>query len=77
MLLAIYIFIYFLINAVICNYKSVKRNTSKYNIEIEVSAQSEAIDSGYGDYGLDEAAKIIDFYSDYFDTVYPLPKSSE
>jgi aminopeptidase N len=61
---------------VVCNYKSIKRNTSKYGIEIEVSARPDAIEAGYGSYALEEAAKIMDFYSEYFDIVYSLPKSS-
>lgn len=66
----------YLVAFVVCNYKSIKRNTTKYNILIEVAARPEAIDNGHGDYGLNEAASIIDFFSDYFDNIYPLPKSS-
>lgn len=66
----------YLVAFAVCNYKSVKRNTTKYNIEIEVAARPDAIEAGHGDYGLDETARIIDFYSDYFDNIYPLPKSS-
>ena len=41
-----------------------------------MAAKAESIDSGHGDFALSEAAKIIDYYSDYFDTKYPLQKSS-
>lgn len=66
----------YLVAFVVCNYKKVARNTTKHQILIEVAARPDAIEKGHGNYGLDEAAKIIDFFSDYFDNIYPLPKSS-
>ena len=51
-------------------------NSPKYQIEIEVYARPEAIDNGEGEYALNEAAEIIDFFSDYFNTSYPLAQSS-
>ena len=53
-----------------------KRNSTKYNIEVEVAARPDAIDNNEGVYALDEACKIMDYFSDYFQVEYPLAKSS-
>jgi aminopeptidase N len=44
---------------------------------MEVAGRPEAIRNGEGDYALDEAAQIIDFFADYFNISYPLDKSSK
>ena len=54
-----------------------KSKYSQENIDIEVAARPEAIRNGDADFALDEAAQIIDFFSTYFNTKYPLPKSSK
>jgi len=61
---------------VVSNFEKKIKQTPVKNITIEVAGRPEAIRNGDGDFGLDEAAKIIDFFSDYFNTSYPLPKSS-
>ena len=66
----------YLINYVVSNFEKKIKQTAVKNITIEVAGRPEAIRNGDGDFGLDEAAKIIDFFSDYFNTSYPLPKSS-
>lgn len=66
----------YLVAFAISNFKTIKINSTKYNIQVEVSAKPEAIENGHGDYALDEASRILDFFSDYFDTKYPLLKSS-
>ncbi len=47
---------------------------TKNNIEVNVWA-TPAQKSNNLDFALDTAVKLIDFYEDYFDTPYPLPKS--
>ena len=66
----------YLVAFVVSNFKSIKMNSPKHQIEIEVYARPEAIDNGEGEYALNEAAEIIDFFSDYFNTSYPLSQSS-
>lgn len=66
----------YLVAFVVANYKSIKRNSTKYNIEVEVAARPDAIDNNEGVYALDEACKIMDYFSDYFQVEYPLAKSS-
>lgn len=62
---------------VVSNFKKISTNSIAKNVIIEVAARPEAIDNGDGDFALQEAAKIIDFFSDYFETDYPLKKSSK
>lgn len=59
----------------VTNYISKSRMSSK-NIKVEVAAKPVSIDAGEGDYALNEAVKIIDFFADYFNVDYPLTKSS-
>lgn len=66
----------YLMAFVVSDFKKINKTSPKHNVLIEVSARPQAIDNGEGDFGLDEAAQIIDFFSDYFQTKYPLPKSS-
>ena len=61
---------------VVSNFKKISTNSKEKNVIIEVAARPEAIDNGDGDFALQEAAKIIDFFSNYFETDYPLKKSS-
>jgi aminopeptidase N len=66
----------YLVAFVVSNFKSVKATSPRYNVEVEVYGKKEAIESGYGDFALNETCRIIDFYSDYFNVRYPLKKSS-
>lgn len=66
----------YLVAFVIAEFKTISKITDK-NIVVEVAARPEAIDRGEGDFGLEEAAKILDYYVDYFNVSYPLPKSSK
>lgn len=66
----------YLMAFVVSNFEKKSKQSPIKNITIEVAARPEAIRNGDGDHGLDEAAQIIDFFSDYFQTPYPLPKSS-
>jgi len=65
----------YLVAYVISNFDSIKGNSSN-NISIEVSARPEAIQSNTGDFALEETIKIIDFFIEYFNVSYPLPKLS-
>lgn len=65
----------YLVAFAVTNFESINQTSAKYNIEIEVVARPEAIRNGEGDYGLSEAAKIIDYFVDYFNISYPLSKS--
>ena len=66
----------YLVAYVISNFKSIKRNSDKHGIEVEVAARPEPIINGDGMYALDQAAQILDFFTDYFEVKYPLKKSS-
>ena len=67
----------YLVAYVISDFKSVKKVSDKHRIEVEVAARPEPIMNGDGNFALDHAAKIIDFFTDYFDVKYPLKKSSK
>ena len=66
----------YLVAFVVSNFKSIKTKSPKHNIEIEIYARPDAIDAGEGEFGLNEASQIIDFFTDYFNISYPLKKSS-
>lgn len=66
----------YLLAFIISDLKTISKRSSKYNILVEVTGRKDLIDNGDGDYALDEAARILDFYSDYFGIKYQLPKSS-
>ena len=66
----------YLVAFVISNFESVPKYSNK-SVLIEVAGRPEAIRNGEGDYALDEAAQIIDFFADYFNISYPLDKSSK
>ena len=66
----------YLVAFVVSNYKTIRKLSPKYNVSIEVMARPDAIEKGHGEFALDEAASILDFFSDYFNTTYPLAKSS-
>ncbi len=65
----------YLVAYVISNFESINDTTSK-NIAVEVSARPDAISNGEGAFALNETMFIIDFFIDYFNVTYPLPKIS-
>jgi aminopeptidase N len=65
----------YLVAYVVAEYESIFKTSSK-GIQVEVAARPEAIQAGTGEFGLNEAAEIIDYFADYFNVSYPLPKSS-
>ena len=61
----------------VSKFKMINTESPKYKVLVEVVARPEAIDNGEGQLALDDGAKVIDYFSDYFDISYPLKKSSE
>ncbi len=66
----------YLVAFVVSNFEMIKKKSPKYGVDIEVAGRPEAIAAGEADFALEEAAEIIDFFSEYFDTKYPIEKSS-
>ena len=66
----------YLLAFLISNYKLVSGNTQR-GVLVEVAASQEAIQNGEGDFALQEAIKILDFYENYFNVSYPLKKCSK
>lgn len=66
----------YLIAYVIANYQYIQKNSDK-GILIQVAARPQSIQNGDGDYSLDIASRIIDFFENYFYVAYPLEKSSK
>lgn len=61
----------YLVAYIVSDFLSVSR-TSQHGVEISVYAVPEKIDQT--GFALDAAVKLLDFYDDYFDIPYPLPK---
>ncbi len=66
----------YLVAFAVSDFKKIEKKTEK-GVLVEVSAKAQSIDAGEGKFGLEEAVKVIDFFSDYFDVPYPLAKSSK
>ena len=67
----------YLVAFVVSNFESISQNSTKYNIRVEVSGRKEQIRNGDGKFALDEASRILDFYTDLYDVKYPLKKSTQ
>jgi aminopeptidase N len=65
----------YLVAFIVSNFKTIQKISSK-NVLVEVAAKPEPINNGDGEFSLNEASEIIDYFSDYFDVPYPLEKSS-
>ncbi|KAL2087680.1 hypothetical protein ACEWY4_016508 [Coilia grayii] len=61
----------YLVAFMVCDFLSI-RKTTQHGVEISVYAVPDKIDQT--EYALDTAVKLLDFYDDYFDIPYPLPK---
>ncbi|KAI4882934.1 hypothetical protein NFI96_030329, partial [Prochilodus magdalenae] len=61
----------YLVAFIVCDFLSISKNTG-HGIKISVYAVPEKIDQA--EFALDAAVKLLDFYDDYFDIPYPLPK---
>lgn len=66
----------YLVAFVISNFEKISKYSPVNNVLIEVAGRPEAISSNEGEFALNEAAEIIDFFSSYFGIKYPLTKSS-
>ncbi|XP_020482027.2 endoplasmic reticulum aminopeptidase 1b isoform X1 [Labrus bergylta] len=61
----------YLVAYIVSDFSSVSR-TTQHGVKISVYAVAEKIDQTA--FALDAAVKLLDFYDDYFDIPYPLPK---
>lgn len=61
----------YLVAYIVSDFLSVSK-TTKHGVEISVYAVPDKIDQT--SFALDAAVKLLDFYDDYFDIPYPLPK---
>uniref|UniRef100_A0A8C2GMI9 Aminopeptidase n=1 Tax=Cyprinus carpio TaxID=7962 RepID=A0A8C2GMI9_CYPCA len=61
----------YLVAFIVSDFLSISR-TSQHGVQISVYAVPEKIDQA--EFALDAAVKLLDFYDDYFDIPYPLPK---
>uniref|UniRef100_A0A671MLJ2 Aminopeptidase n=1 Tax=Sinocyclocheilus anshuiensis TaxID=1608454 RepID=A0A671MLJ2_9TELE len=61
----------YLVAFIICDFQSISK-TSQHGIEISVYTVPEKINQA--EYALNTAVTLLDFYDDYFDIPYPLPK---
>ena len=66
----------YLVAFVVSNFETISQVSSKHSIRVEVSGRREQMRNGDGKFALDEACRILDFYTDYFGVKYPLRKSS-
>jgi aminopeptidase N len=66
----------YLVAFVVSNFKKITKISSKL-VEVNVLARSNAIENGDGDFALNVAANLIDFFANYFNVSYPLKKSSK
>ena len=66
----------YLVAFIVSDFASIGKNSTKYNIKVDVYGQNESIKSGHGEFALGEACSILDYYTDYFNVEYPLEKSS-
>uniref|UniRef100_A0A673MPW6 Aminopeptidase n=1 Tax=Sinocyclocheilus rhinocerous TaxID=307959 RepID=A0A673MPW6_9TELE len=64
----------YLVAFIICDFQSISK-TSQHGIEISVYTVPEKISQA--EYALNTAVTLLDFYDDYFDIPYPLPKHGE
>ena len=67
----------YLVAFVVSNFDKISMDSPVNKVLIEVAGRPEAIAKGEGDFALNEAAEIIDFFSSYFGIKYPLSKSSK
>ncbi|XP_039615182.1 endoplasmic reticulum aminopeptidase 1b [Polypterus senegalus] len=61
----------YLVAFIVSDFVSVSRKTD-HGVKVSVYANPEKIDQAY--YALEAAVKLLDFYEDYFNIPYPLPK---
>ena len=66
----------YLVAFAVTQFEKIETRSPKYNVFVQVYARPDAIKNNEGDHALKEAAKIIDYFSDYFNTTYPLKQSS-
>lgn len=52
-------------------------HVSLYHVQIRIFARKSAIAAQQGDYALNKTGLILQFFEDYYNISYPLPKSGE
>ena len=67
----------YLVAYVISNFKSISVKSPERGILVDVHARPDAIEAGEGEFALQEAADILDFFEEFFIVPYPLAKSSK
>ena len=67
----------YLMAFLIAEYDVVTQNIPDYNILVEIAARPEAINNNEGDFALNETVYVTQYFIEYFDVPYPLPKSSK
>jgi hypothetical protein len=60
----------------ISDFKTIRQSSPRYNVVVEATARSEAIENGDASYGLNDTVNILEYFIDYLQIQYPLPKSS-
>ena len=66
----------YLVAYVISDFEYIQ-NKTKRGVDVEVYAKKQSIDNNEGQFALEEAVKLVDFYEEYFGVEYPLKKSSK
>ena len=64
----------YLVAFVVSNLKTITKNSPRKNIPIEILARSEAIDNKEISFALNESLALIDYFIDYFQIPFDLPK---
>uniref|UniRef100_H3AA88 Thyrotropin releasing hormone degrading enzyme n=1 Tax=Latimeria chalumnae TaxID=7897 RepID=H3AA88_LATCH len=57
----------------VCNF-TYKETTTRSGVTVRLYARPDAIERGSGDYALNITKKLLEFYEDYFQVMYSLPK---
>jgi aminopeptidase N len=65
----------YLVAFVVSDFKNIDE-TSQKGVVVQVYAKPQSIDNKEGQFGLEEAVTVIDYFSEYFEIDYPLNKSS-
>ncbi|XP_005381598.1 PREDICTED: aminopeptidase N [Chinchilla lanigera] len=66
----------YLLAYIICEFSSLE-SQSPDNVSIRIWARPSAITAGHGDYALNVTGPILSFFSQHYDTPYPLEKSDQ
>ncbi len=65
------------VSIIISDLNSIKRISSKYNVEVEIIGSLDAIKRNQTQKILEKAANIVDFISDFIGVPFPFHKTSK